>query len=541
MESSWIMAAIAVCASAVGVPADVPKPTAPSYKPVAVVDARGLIDVWALRRDVAEAETHFAYDDTDHCYPEGDEGDGSDAPPDPAASARAEAASKACIATTQAAYAEYDRYRTAFNAAWLIPMRKAMQHGDMIAEVILRQCATTPVLDRSGIESTCDEDAARKAIAYARLEQIGFAPATDPARRIVNWQQQADGKGALRENQRHVLDALRHGAMGFDFMDIRASGNVARDAQELDAFRRWVVIQAVMQDAPRAFTIVPYTTSASWATATFGDLRLNRKPLTPGYLTWGRQLYYGGSPSTWSGPDYWRFGPTMIYQNNIQIAVSGPDVAEFRRELADTLAQAEAGIDRTLKQDPRWAVFLLHRLGHHEWVPEGMQSETGRLDASWNGEWDLKREASNWIGPMPATRGRARIRRDGDGNARIDIHAENAAEPMRDVESCALRYSGGLTYTPQVTPAGQSPQLTTLGYFYSRATGGFSVDGANAAAVAPFDPRKRYRQVLMQCANAESDDSERVRFLLLAGDVLVEFAVAPSDTGLHVRHYERVR
>ena len=513
-----------------------------AFKPAAVVDAQGRIDVWALRRDVAEVEAHLASDDTDHCWPEGDEGE----EPSAAEAARAEAASRACVAATAQTYADYARYRDALNAAWLAPLRTAIEHGDAVAEVILRQCSTTPVLDRRGIESTCDDDEARQAIARTRLGRIGFVPAMDPQRDIVNWQRQPDGKRALRENQQRVLEALRHGAMAFDFIDIDAGGNVARDADDFDAFRRWAVIEAVMQDAPRAFTILPHTNSAGWKTAAFAELRLNRTPLTPGFLAWGPELYYGGSPSPWSGIDYWRSGPKIVFYGDAQVAAAGPDVAAFRRERADTLAAAEAGIDRYLQQDPRWAVFLLHRVGHHEWVPDGMRSDTGRLDASWDGEWELKREATNWLGPMHEARGHARIRRDADGNARIDVHAEQAAEPVRDVEDCALRYSGGLTYFPQVTAAGQSPQLTTLGYFYDGGgtkPGSFGADGANAAAVAPFDPRKRYRQVLVQCANAEAADNDRVRFLLLAGDVLVEFAVATPFSGkdLHVRHYERTR
>lgn len=541
MVLKGIAASIAVLVSAGTAAVEVPGvPFA--FKPAAVVDAHGRIDVWALRRDVAEVETHVAGDDTDHCSPEGDEGE----EPSAAEAARAEAESRACVAATEKAYADYRRYRDAFNAAWLAPLRKAMEHGDAVAEVILRQCETTPVLDRRGIESTCDDDESRQAIARTRLAKIGFVPAMDPQRDIVDWQRQPDGKRALRENQLHVLEALRHGAMGFDFMYISAGGNVAHDAGDVDAFRRWALVEAAMQDAPRAFTILPHTNSAGWKTAAFAALRLNRTPLTPGFLAWGPELYYGGSPSPWSGIDYWRSGPKIVHSGNAQVAVGGPDDAEFRRELADTLAAAEAGIDRYLRQDPRWAVFLLHRVGHHEWVPDGMRSDTGRLDASWDGDWELVREASNWLGPMREAHGHARIRRDAGGDARIDVRAGQAAEPVLDVEDCGLRYSGGLTYFPQMTPAGQSPQLTTLGYFYAGGgtkPGSFGDDGDNAAAVAPFDPRKRYRQVLMQCANAEAPDNDRVRFLLLAGDVLVEFAVGKSSTGtdLHVRHYERTR
>lgn len=141
--------------------------------------------------------------------------------------------------------------------------------------------------------------------------------------------------------------------------------------------------------------------------------------------------------------------------------------------------------------------------------------------------------------------GSAQVRRVGD-EFRITIQTGRSDAPLADVADCRLRYSGGLTYLPELNAKGQqSPQRTALGYFYSVSTGrapaSFSEDGAADAALAPLDVKKRYRQVLMQCDAAEGDNNDRLRFLLLAGDTLVEFA-ADGDSGvpLSVRHYVRV-
>lgn len=84
------------------------------------------------------------------------------------------------------------------------------------------------------------------------------------------------------------------------------------------------------------------------------------------------------------------------------------------------------------------------------------------------------------------------------------------------------------------------------GYFYDdfrsggvRHTGRVQPD--NSLVFAPFDPKKRYKQVLVQCEAGESLENDRVRFLLLAGDTLVEVAAEqPYKASIFVRHYRRV-
>ncbi|MEW6683387.1 MAG: hypothetical protein AB1451_10765 [Nitrospirota bacterium] len=160
----------------------------------------------------------------------------------------------------------------------------------------------------------------------------------------------------------------------------------------------------------------------------------------------------------------------------------------------------------------------------------------------------MEKETENWISPMKPASGKAIIARSGEFT-NITVQAERAREPFKNVVDCTLRYSGGLTYLPELTPSGQAATATILGYFRGNTAsrmgnsafpkpGSFYKDGQNQEAVAPFDPKKRYQQVLMQCPNAEWDGEGRVRFLLRADNVLVEFGVWYADR-LAVRHYRR--
>ncbi len=441
----------------------------PSYAETVAVKfipnvSRGyLIDVWRLREDVKYVESFTASDNIDECTLEGD-------PDTPVPSLKQQKLNlnteENCIREIHTAYEKYQKIFKQFNDAYLPVMYEAIRQGDKVAEVIMRQCDTTTALDRSDIESTCDEDSNKRKIAFSRLKAIGFAPAyKDPG---------ATGKRV-------------HGRRAF-------------------TFKR--------------------SNSRAWNTDSFAYLRLNREPQTPGFLTWGTELYFAGSKDFYTGLE------------NFDAPWNGAYIEAEDKE-----------IDRYLNQDPRWAVFLLHRIGYHEWVPEGMKSATHILDSSWEGRYELKKRADNWILPMKPEKGQAIIERDGEF-MKITIESEINRHPLKRVKQCSLRYSGGLTYYPELTPSGQSPLNTMLGYFYRAGAnrsarsafpkaGAFHKDGDNKEAVAPFHPKKRYKQVLMQCKNAESDRSGSLRFLLLANDILVEFGGSAGK--LAVRHYARVK
>jgi hypothetical protein len=363
---------------------------------------------------------------------------------------------KACVAKARSEAVRFQSAKAAFNRAWLPMIRTAITKGDVVAEVIFLLCETTEILDRGVAVSTCNQK--KQAAATKRLREIGFAAAYEPCDfKVVAWDR---------------------------------------------AFR---------------FCTGEYD---NWRTDVFRDLKLNRsRALTPGYLTWGRELHYGGSADPYDGRQ-------IVWPSE------------------EAKAAKDREVDAILKKEPRWSVFLLTRVGRHEWVPEGSQSVSGVLDAAWFGRYQLVRGASSWTDPLLPMTGVADIHRDENGD-RITI-TSGAPEPIADVTNCRLRYSGGLSYLPQLNPSGQqSAQRTSLGYFYEGSgwkAGSFWEDGAADAALAPLDPKKRYRQVLMECAEGEADQNRRVRFLILAGDTLLEFAAeSPYGTRqLSVRHFTRI-
>jgi hypothetical protein len=116
--------------------------------------------------------------------------------------------------------------------------------------------------------------------------------------------------------------------------------------------------------------------------------------------------------------------------------------------------------------------------------------------------------------------GRAVIKRDGE-YTRMSTTIEGAQEPLLNVVDCTLRYSGGeIGGTP---PLMENRQI------------------ASAEARAPLKEKARYKQVLMQCDNAEAAEVDRVRFLLLAGDVLIEIGASNVFGAASLRHYHRLQ
>ena len=497
-------------------------------------DARGYIDVWRLRRDIAAVEARYVLPggSADVCA----DRRAADRHATAAERTRAAQAERRCERGVLHRQAASVAAVAAFNKAWRPVIVRAMQRGDPIAEVILRDCDTTPLLDRRGIAATCDPEPER-AEAIARLHAIGFMPAVPI--RFQDWQRSRQPDAARLANQELALEAIRNGALGLPLLDIMADGNGVRSDADLAWQRNWAVIDAALQDAPRAFTVTPGLSSAGWKTSAFARLRLDRAPLTPGFLTFGRAKDYRGSTSIWTPSGSWRSAPMTLFDVRTpvwaKIRVSGRDVTDFRATLAATLAVLDANIDTWLRRDPRWAVFLLRRVGYNEWVPEGMRTATGRINPVWLGRWRLVAQTPDWNQPLQPARGDAVIGYRRNAMV-IRTKAASPLAVMPDVSDCTLRYSGGVTYLPD--PAAE--RNTALGDY----------KGAYAAeALAALNPHLRYKQVLMQCEGAESDDSDRVRFLLHARDRMIEIGAPDSVSGLFsdgtarfaVRVYRRVR
>lgn len=501
------------------------------------VDHRGYIDVWQLRADVAHVEARIASPDTDRCFSEGD----PEEPPPSAREIKRQLRQEAtCVKKVERDYQGYQAVHAALNRAWIPILRVAIENGDLVAEVILRQCETTAVLDRSWIESTCDDKLERRAVAVERLNRIGFLPATDDAAKLgPYWDNPLAEPGHRELKQLSELKKVRGGALGFDKSLFHGGGNSAKTRADLDLYQRWYMLEAVRQDAPRAFTFDPGSREVGWRTG-YAELRLVRKPATPGYMTRGQMQHHGGGNDVYTGPSYWRRGAITVYgpdqpdKLGREVVVAGMGNAKFDAKRKQLLAEIEANIDRYMAADPRWGVFLLKRIGHHEWVPQGTQSTTHKLDSAWLGQWVLEKESFDWSQPMTARAGWAKIGSDGE-YTRVTIEADSDIDPFLNLDGCLLRYSGGMTFLPRTEPGGAIDATNTvLGYHHW--------DPPHPDAVAPFHPRKRYKQVLMQCANAEHPESARARFLFLVDDRLVEFGYGElSRSKLAVRHYRRLK
>jgi hypothetical protein len=209
-------------------------------------------------------------------------------------------------------------------------------------------------------------------------------------------------------------------------------------------------------------------------------------------LAWSANLFAGTSPRTGM------FDPLVyIHGEEVFLHYGGRDVvmvgdrhdALYLRTLHDTLAGAEKRIDAWLARDRRWSVFLLQRRGHHEWVPAGMASAFGPVRPAWHGTWSLEKRFVDFR-PAPIDGEPVlRVRRSG-GQTVAQFEAGGTAP-----YACELRYSGANSLAPD------GASSTVLGSVTGLTDAGFPT---TEAAFAPLDPRKRYRQVLVQCGEALS-------------------------------------
>ncbi|MBI5258066.1 MAG: HEAT repeat domain-containing protein [Burkholderiales bacterium] len=497
-------------------------PMARTQAAEARTDARGFVDVWALRDALAPVEALQVHDEPEHC---GRELDGVASP-----SPRQQRAWQACTAAWQKARAHSEAARRQFNADWGPVLLGAIGRGDRVAEVIWRQCATTPVLDRSALESSCADDAARRAIARRRLREIGFVPAIEPD----DQPSHANGPPPRTAVQAYVLRRYAAGDLGMSRGGTHHGGNAPRSAEELEEIRDSMLVDTVLLAARRAFT---YSSGKGLPGDELATLRLNRRPTAPGVMTWQANTLNSGQP--YSGPHDWRAGPITAhlgFERGRQAPVGGPTDARLMRRAQQTLAAIEASIERWLADDPRWGVFLLQRVGHHEWVPQGLASTSARLNPGWAGLWTLKAQFDD-LRPVAVRPLHARISADAL-RSQISFEADPAggSGPVR----CDLRYSGGSSQRPEGASHATTATSTVLGYLPSFTPAIAPGEPGPVAPFAPLNPRQAYRQVLVHCPQGEWLDSRTARFLFLARDTLVEvMRQGGPRTPLVIRHWQR--
>lgn len=533
-------------------------------------DSRGFINVWQLRRELAVIEAMITTVDPDRCANEGEVY--SDDPPSAKELKRREQKalkamekSRACLADMEGRYAEYMSASAEFNHDWLPLLIRAIQKGDPVAEVIMRQCQTTPILDRTQIESVCDPLQVRRDIAAKRLQEIGFSPAYEwgskLAEKVRNVHTNGTGQHVdveMLDLQEFALAELRQGVYGLPLDELTRFSNVARSQVQLETFHNAILIRLARKYVQRAFTLPEYS-----------ELRLNRSTLITKQLTWGAVFLEKAKHLRNSGDVYpyethlsdstekraVKIDPTRRVTENL---VAGLDSKIFEKRLGEILAGTESTINRYLKQDPRWAVFLINRVGHHDYAPAGMTSSTHIVDQKLAGHWELEKTWVNWRLAPNKTRGSLEVKVDNEFMKATTITEGMPPPPLQNVQDCLLRKSGGVTYLwsrEGVTHVGfeghpsyesSTPFGDISGYGVLRAV----IEGMDENhpdididmnVFARFDPVKRYEQVLMQCQGGEAADTDRVRFLLLVEDALIEVATeASARLPIFIRQYQRV-
>ena len=483
----------------------------------------GRVDVWALRDAVSRVEALTPTVNPERCWSEGDQ---AAEPLRPAQKQAIERAGRACEQEAARQQALFDAATKDFNAKWRPLLLNAIQRGDLVAEVIWRQCDITPVLDRRGLASTCEfMGTPQREAAARRLREIGFVPAFDWA---VEALRSHGPKPAL------VLQQLTERMAGGDFSgDLYVGsglGAVAQSDGDVEEIRWRRVLAAAMAEARQAFALRDQYAGP--------PMRLNRhRENRLAELTRGPEVRAIGGDYFERLRDMRRIGASVALQYvspdhplaNTWETIGGVGDPVFLRALRDVMGRADASVQSWLQQDARWSVFLLQRMAWHDWLPAQTPDERARLDPSWDGEWrldavfsDLHREAF-----LPA---RARISRDTRGSW---LQFEAEAGP-----SCRLRYSGGVLGPPYdlLLSNGERQRLLRA----RTATPGDPPALSDPGVLAPLIGGKAYKQVLVQCPQGEWPDSTRVHYLFLADDVMVEMVresdeVPPS----RVRHWRR--
>jgi hypothetical protein len=477
-------------------------------------DARGFIDVYALRTAAASLTLLEPKVDVDRCE------------------------SQSCEKAYAREKLHYDQAHAIFMSTWGRAMLEAISKGDEVAEVIWLQCKMIPAIERSAMASTCDKDPARRLIATKRLNEIGFEAALNEKLDGGVAPRSVDLKRNLSQTLTGFLSRMQAGEFGesCDFGDFGISSissynqgiYMAMNPQELSVLRLALALRAATTLTRRAFTM---------SLCANGQLGFNLVPIGVKTLAWGDTVfsththpvpYPSKYDANWDGYKVW------LNYDKKHIQVAGKDDAVFLRLLNETLLRSEQRIDYWLKRDPRWAVFLLHRHGHHEWVPAGIESPLGRLDQNWHGQWVLEHSYADFLPQKKLPFLMASIYPQGSQTV-IQIEENNLPK-----HRCELRYSGATSIRVNRGSEAESYKITALGYL-----SGFSnfnpEKSGHLEPLAPMSVSKAYRQVLVQCEYAEWPSNNNVHFLFLVDDTLIEVIGRQDSKQLTIRHWSRVK
>jgi hypothetical protein len=170
----------------------------------------------------------------------------------------------------------YEAALNNLNHTWIPVLKHAVDLGDPVAEVILRLCDTAPILDRTGIASSCSEKEVDRKFAQARLEAINFRPAAlsgftqnpqgDDLRPCgsgdsVSNEHESCVIQAMIERHKRILEVMRTGYLGvvenFSFSDCPKKGSyegldrLAELTEECE--RLHLITEITLNASPRSY------------------------------------------------------------------------------------------------------------------------------------------------------------------------------------------------------------------------------------------------------------------------------------------------
>ena len=336
-----------------------------TYKTSGKVDSRGYINPWALQKalnGVAElSKSDLVCDSRQAVSTEG----------------LTEAELEKVERKEKAAFDQCERKRIAkeksyqdallkLNETWLPLLMQATDNGDPVAEVILRMCETTPLLNRDDVAADCTKNEPERSYAQKRLEAIGFEPALYHYKfpRLVGYPYDLYGKiceekrGADGGNLcRNKFTNVRYEQM-FAIMQTGVLSVLERLDCEYDV--------AGTEEGKQAFATCLYYSDLMRAVTFLASKFYVAPPDHGGYDTLSLMRAVTRQPfEPWlqGFADYQTFAPLKPFISLIKQSEKPDPVYEGKLygEAYRILKRINANIQADLEKEPRWAAFLLER------------------------------------------------------------------------------------------------------------------------------------------------------------------------------------
>jgi hypothetical protein len=339
---------------------------------IGMVDTRGFIDVWMLREDVI-ALSSLPRGQNECSRSEGDDEDYLATLKTRMArlayqrkhrkeEALARKAEDRCEADNLRQRKRFEQLHTAFNARWLPTLNNATKLGDPVAEIVLRLCETTPLLDRSEVAADCSGKPDDKAFARQRLEIIGFKPALHkytPTAHAEDWHQRPTICGK-RDNASSECSYRADIARYERILSVMRTGHlaVAESWNTCQIGGSTPELDILAEECQRLMNLMMAVSAGTNQFYTVGSIDGGMEGLTQ--MSLQRPILRGdaGIPRK-----EWPYDTRGMVTRNDRRKFTDPDFQrKFYAELDKTVQEIETNIADDLLKEPRWAIFLVKRM-----------------------------------------------------------------------------------------------------------------------------------------------------------------------------------